>query len=77
MNSCSDLRSTKLCNNPDCFLCRSQERLDKEKKYMHINTGSVDSRDGWCCSDEDFNHCLADGSMVEVEKVDGQWVEVE
>jgi 23S rRNA A2030 N6-methylase RlmJ len=49
------------------------------KMYMNINTGSVDSKDGW----EDFENNLKDGSLREViwlepdfDDQEGQWIEV-
>lgn len=49
-----------------------------EKTYMNIETGSVDTYDGWDYTTEDGEQVNAVdlGEVVEVVKVDGQWVEV-
>jgi hypothetical protein len=42
--------------------------------YMHVNTGSVDTENGWCVPN--FNELLLDGSLVEVKKdLDNEWIE--
>jgi len=50
----------------------------EEKMYMNIETGSVDTRDGWWYDTEDSEHVNAvdRGEVVEVIKVaDGQWMQ--
>ena len=48
-----------------------------EKMYMNAVTGSVDTHDGWIYSDEAGTHDpVAEGTVVEVEMVDGSWKEV-
>ena len=50
-----------------------------EKMYMNVETGSVDSYDGWYYENEDGKQVNAVdlGEVVEVEKdVNGDWVEV-
>ena len=43
--------------------------------YMHVNTGSVDTKNGWCIPD--FDELILNGSLVEVKKdLDNEWVEV-
>jgi hypothetical protein len=55
------------------------------KMYMHVNTGSVDTVEGWAYEDENGKYtgedtveaCLKSGDFVEVVKdEDGEWVEV-
>ena len=49
-----------------------------QKIYMNMVTGAVDTKDGWMYTDEDgiSRDPVADGAVVEVVKVDGNWVEV-
>jgi len=54
------------------------EEVKKErmmKKYMHINTGSVDTLDGWIADagQEEIEQCLADRTLVQVVYADGHW----
>ena len=50
-----------------------------EKYYMNIETGSVDTYDGWYYKNENGESVNAVdlGEVVEVEKVDGEWIEVD
>jgi hypothetical protein len=54
-------------------------QTQSEKMYMNIFTGEVDTRDGWWYEDEDghTSNAVDFGEVLEVELVDGQWVEVE
>ena len=48
------------------------------KMYMNIETGSVDDYDNWIYEDEDgeIRNAVDEGGVVEVVKVNGEWVEV-
>lgn len=49
----------------------------QEKMYMNIHTGSVDNHAGWDYEDEDGKivNAVDRGEVVEVKKIDGDWVE--
>jgi len=50
----------------------------KEKMYMNPETGSIDNYDGWNYEDEngEIVNSVWLGEVVEVERIDGEWVEV-
>lgn len=50
-----------------------------EKTYMNIDTGTVDTYDGWDYENEDGKivNAVDLGEVVEVIKIDGVWVEVD
>jgi hypothetical protein len=53
--------------------------MNTEKKYMNIETGSVDTKDGWDYENEagETVNAVDLGEVVEVEKdEDGAWVVV-
>lgn len=52
---------------------------DISKMYMNIATGSVDNYDGWFYENEDGEtlNAVDENKVVEVEKINGDWVEVE
>ena len=54
----------------------------KEKHYMHVYTGSVDTFDGWVdervegCSSADIQAAIDEGVLVEVIKDEkGNWID--
>ena len=57
---------------------KNEKLIKKSKLYMNQYTGSVDNYDGWWYEDEDENkrNAVDEGEVVEVERIEGGWVEV-
>ncbi len=48
----------------------------KEAMYMNLKTGEVDTHDGWIYEDGTGVHdAVKEGMVVEVEKINGEWIE--
>lgn len=71
------MRFAKLYSEQHIVLAAASEQ-DDETNYMNLETGSVDTRDGWFYTNEDGDtvNAVDLGEVVEVVKTNGEWVEV-